>query len=334
MMRKTLRFIIITGALLCFIYMIGPRCEKAVLSTSFPVVPSSLSQLSDSISNAESYYKDSIKSGCSSQIRWSNDSLTTTEYSLLYLHGYTATINEGMPVVEHYASRYGMNVYLPRLDDHAYLTDEPLLNMTAEGLWESAKNALSVAGKLGEKVIIMSTSTGGTLALTLAATYPEKVHAIINFSPNILPATTGVRLLTGHWGLEIARMVQGGKRMKVTEENKYPLHWSEGPRLESAVELQRLVDATMHSNTYEKIVCPSLTLAYYKDPDNQDRTVRVDKIKEMHSLLSSPIKSYVELPSVGVHPMACGVISHDIEAVEDAIYNFTENTLGIAPVKH
>jgi hypothetical protein len=27
--------------------------------------------------------------------------------------------------------------------------------------------------------------------------------------------------------------------------------------------------------------------------------------------------------------MACGVVSHDIDAVEEAIYDFTENTLNI-----
>ncbi|MBQ2422181.1 MAG: alpha/beta fold hydrolase [Flavobacteriales bacterium] len=327
-MKKTLWTISILIALLCFVYMIGPRCEKAVLSTSFPIVPSTIPELIDSISLAESSYGDSIKSGCHSQIRLYNDT-TSTEYVLLYLHGYTATINEGMPVASHYASRYGMNMYLPRLDDHAFVTDEPLLNMTAYGLWESAKNALAVAERLGDKVIIMSTSTGGTLALTLAATYPEKIHALINISPNILPATLGVKLLNGPWGLEIARLVQGGKRMKVDSTNYYPEYWSEGPRLESAVELQNLVETTMNEDIFRKITAPSLTLAYYKDEENQDHTVRVDKIREMHSQLSSTVKCYTELPTVGVHPMACGVVSHDIDAVEEAIYDFTENTLNI-----
>ena len=328
-MKKTPIFILAIVAILSIVYMIGPRCEKAVLSTSFPIVPSTISGLIDSISHSEASYGDSIKNGCHSQIHLYNDSISKTEYVLLYLHGYTATINEGMPVAAHFASRYGMNMYLPRLDDHGYVTEDPLLYMTADGLWESAKEALAVAEKLGDKVIIMSTSTGGTLALTLAATYPEKIHTLINISPNILPATAGVRLLTGPWGLEIARLVQGGKRMKIDSTNYHPEYWSEGPRLESTVELQNLVDATMHSYTFEKITAPSLTLAYYKDTENQDNTVRVDKIREMHSQLSSPTKHYVELPTVGVHPMACGVVSHDIDAVENTVYDFTENTLGI-----
>jgi hypothetical protein len=85
----------------------------------------------------------------------------------------------------------------------------------------------------------------------------------------------------------------------------------------------------MNYDTFRKITAPSLTLAYYKDEENQDRTVRVDKIREMHSQLSSTVKCYTELPTVGVHPMACGVVSHDIDAVEEAIYDFTENTLNI-----
>ncbi|MDZ7648638.1 MAG: alpha/beta fold hydrolase [Cytophagales bacterium] len=56
---------------------------------------------------------------------------------------------------------------------------------TADRIWEGAKQALAIGKQLGNKVILVSTSTGGTLALILAAEYPDDVHALINMSPNI-----------------------------------------------------------------------------------------------------------------------------------------------------
>jgi alpha-beta hydrolase superfamily lysophospholipase len=41
-----------------------------------------------------------------------------------------------------------------------------------------------IAKKLGKKVIIMSTSTGGTLSLQLAAAFPE-IAGLVMYSPNI-----------------------------------------------------------------------------------------------------------------------------------------------------
>lgn len=323
------------AAAIAAVYLVGPKVEKARMSLEFPCVPATLEGIRDSIDRAENARSD-IKPGNRSEIFWYGDTIARTEYAVVYLHGYSASKYEGMPVATDYARRYGMNLYMPRLDEHGLETAEPLLHMTADGLWESAKNALAVGEKLGKKVILMSTSTGGTLAIYLAAMYPEKVAALINFSPNILPANNGISLLSGHWGLQIARAVQGGKYVRVDSASYHPGQWSEGPRLESTVQLQALIDATMNAETFSRVKAPCLTLAYYKDKDHQDPTVRVEKIRWMNSLLgtSKGEKVYVELPTVGVHPMASGTVSKDIPAVEAQVDTFTQNVLGIRQVEN
>jgi hypothetical protein len=52
------------------------------------------------------------------------------------------------------------------------------MNLTADAYWESAKLAYAIGKQIGKKVILMSTSTGGTLALKLAAN--EKPFGIYN----------------------------------------------------------------------------------------------------------------------------------------------------------
>lgn len=326
--------ILCIAAVLTVVYLSGPRPQKPVLSSVFPSVPDSLEKLQDSIVRAEQSVEN-IKKDNESRIFWADDSLTRTPYVLLYLHGYSASRLEGEPVVSDFVARYRVNAYAPRLDQHGLDSPEPLLEMTADGLWESAKNALAVAEQLGEKTIVMSTSTGGTLALYLAATYPDKVHALVNISPNILPADFGIRLLDGPWGLQIVRAVKGGKYMPINPESYHPDIWSEGARLESAVQLEALVEATMTAQTFRRISAPSLTLAYYKDKKHQDGTVRVSRIRKMVSLLATPPEEniYVELPDVGVHPMANGTVSKDIPAVEEAIFDFCQNILKLHAVQ-
>ena len=108
---------------------------------------------------------------------------------------------------------------LSRLADHGIDTTEALLQFTPDRAWESAKEALAMGKKIGDKVILLSTSTGGTLALMLAAEYPEDVFALINLSPNIAINDGAAFLLNDPWGLQIARMVMGGN-YRVTDANE------------------------------------------------------------------------------------------------------------------
>ena len=177
--NKVIYWTVGIAAAITVVYLAGPIVEKARMSVDFPCVPPTLESIQDSIERSENARSD-IKPGNRSEIFWYGDTLTQTDYAVVYLHGYSASKYEGIPVATDYARRFGMNLYMPRFDEHGLETPEPLMNMTADGLWESAKNALAVGEKLGKKVILMSTSTRGTLAIYLAARYPEKVTALIN----------------------------------------------------------------------------------------------------------------------------------------------------------
>jgi pimeloyl-ACP methyl ester carboxylesterase len=58
---------------------------------------------------------------------------------------------------------------------------------------------LAIGRQLGNKVIIMGTSTGGTNALQLAAAYPNDVEALILLSPNIAINDPNAWLLNNPW---------------------------------------------------------------------------------------------------------------------------------------
>ena len=236
---------------------------------------------------------------------------------------------EGAPVHENIAKAFHCNLYLARLAEHGIDTTEDLMNLTAEKYWESAKQAYAIGKKLGKKVIIMSTSTGGTLSLQLAAAFPE-IAGLVMYSPNIEINNAAAPLLNNPWGLQIARAVKGGNYADIPFKNsEYPKYWNTHYRMESTVELQNLMEATMTKETFQKVHQPTLVLYYYKDEANQDKVVKVSAIKKMLSEISTPenLKKGIAIPNAGDHVLASPIVSKDIIMVEKETKAFLEKII-------
>jgi len=261
MSRKSI-FISFPVLLLIGIYFLGPAPAKSVYSLALPAVPLSPEELEIYISQNESRHK--IKPDNEARIIWADSSKAKTKYSVVYLHGFYASQEEGDPVHENFAKKFGCNLYLSRLADHGIDTVDQLINFTIDRGWESAKEALEIGRAIGEKVILMSTSTGGTLALMLAAEYPDDVFAMINMSPNIRINHPLAFIANDPWGLQIARLVRGGKYNISPPDSLRDKYWYQKFRLEAVVQLQELLEEKMNEATFKKIKCPSLTLYYYK----------------------------------------------------------------------
>ena len=107
------------------------------------------------------------------------------------------------------ARRFGCNLLLTRLAEHGLDTVDPMINLTADAYWESVKEAFAIGKQLGNKVILMGTSTGGTNALQRASTYPDDVYALVLFSPNIAINNDKAYLLNNPWGIQIAKLFTG-----------------------------------------------------------------------------------------------------------------------------
>ena len=323
---RILKIVILSFFALFVIYFLGPKPPKPVLSEVLPNV-ASINTLDAYITAMETPYK--IKPNNEAKIIWADSSKTQTDYAIVYLHGFSASQMEGDPVHQNIAKQFNCNLYLARLAEHGIDTTEDLVNLTADQYWESAKLAFAIGKQIGKKVILMSTSTGGTLALQLAATYPE-IAGLILYSPNIEVFNPAAPLLDNPWGLQIGRAVLKSNYVDIKyKDSAYPKYWNTHYRIEAVVALQNLLEATMTETTFKKIHQPTLALYYYKDEANQDNVVKVSAIQKMMQQIATPsnLKMEMAMPNTGNHVIASPIVSKDIVSVEQATAKFMKEVI-------
>lgn len=332
MRKKHLWVIIPLMLLIC--YLAGPHPEKPALNGTMPALPASPADLERFVSVSESKHK--LRPDNQARIIWANDSLKQkTPFAIVYLHGFSASQGEGEPVHRTIARKFGCNLFLSRLAEHGIDTSEQLINFTADKLWESAKEALAVGERLGDHVILMGTSTGGTLALMLAARYPQ-VHSLILLSPNIAIADKNAWLLNNPWGLQIARQVVGSNYIFSADTRPvYKQYWNYGYRLESLTELQEMLETSMKPELFKKVRQPTLMLYYYRDAVHQDSVVSVSEMQKMFAALGTPPekKRAADIPLAGNHVLGSYIKSNDLEGVTDQIARFMTEVLKMRPAR-
>lgn len=313
------------------LYLVGPRMERTELNLELPVVDAGIGEIEDYVGKREAALP--VKPGNESVVVWADSVAQPTEYVLLYLHGFTASRYEGYPVTYDFVKEFGVNAYLPRLAGHGLQVDEPLLDMTPANLYESAKEALVIAHKLGEKVVVMGTSTGCTLALMLAADFPELVNGLILYSPNIRIKNAAAPLLSGPWGLQLSKAVHGGMYAVSDEpaDSEDCKYWYCCYRVEAQVYLQQLLDMRMNSQEFARVKQPLFLGYYYKDEEHQDGTVKVDAALRMFDEVGTPNgkKMKKAFPRAGAHVIACELTSGAVAEVRSATFEFACNVLGM-----
>ena len=323
---KILKWILISLLTVTIIYLSGPKPSTPKYNKDIPAIPDDVENY---ISKKESLHH--LKKNNEARIVWANDSLKSiTEYAIVYLHGFSASQEEGNPVHRNVAKYFGCNLYLSRLAEHGIDTTDQLINLTSDNYWESAKEALFIGKKLGKKVILMGTSTGGTQALQLAAAYPNDVAAIVLYSPNIEINDPNAYLLNNPWGLQIARLVKGGKLNYPADTRPiYSEYWNRPYRLEAVVNLEEMIETSVTKETLNAVKQPVLMLYYFKDEFHQDNVVRVDAMKKMFVSLSTPsnMKEEMAIPNAGHHVLGSPILSKDIMTVEKETIRFLKDKM-------
>jgi len=157
---------------------------------------------------------DDIRPTAAKEIVWAYpSSKAKTPVSLVYLHGFSAAKAEIRPVPDMVAEKLGANLYYGRLAGHGRDGDA-MADATVNDWIQDAAEAVAIGERIGEKVVVIATSTGGTLA-ALAASEPDlrdRIDGLVLISPNFKVRASGSGLLTWPFAETIVRLIVGKER--------------------------------------------------------------------------------------------------------------------------
>lgn len=229
---------------------------------------------------------DDIVPGTEKRVIWQPGAKEQrTPFSVLYIHGFSASSEEIRPVPDRVADTLGANLVYTRLQGHGRGGDA-MVEGTASGWMQDTAEGLAAAKAVGDKVIVISTSTGGTLAAAAAVNeeLSRDVAAMIFVSPNFgvnspaawVPGLPGARI----W----LPPLMGGTRNPPSGHADKDTYWSTDYSWEAIVPLTALVQ-TVFAQDHEKATVPAL----FRFSDD-DRVVRADLTRGIAAQWGAPIE--------------------------------------------
>lgn len=329
-MRKFLKIFLIFLAVLIIVFLLGPRPDFPDFDANIQPLNIPLAKLDTYISEKESRIKN-LREDNEARIFWANDSIQKkTEWSIVFLHGFSASPKEGDPIVWDLAKKYGMNAYFARLAGHGINDIESFKELTPKDLIESGKEALNIGKLIGEKVLVIGSSTGCPIATYLIAENPELADAIIFYSPNIDLHDKKSQIAVLPWGLEFLRKFYDGNYREISFRgegaNQY---WTTKYRLEGIVAMRAMLNETMNNKLFENIKQPFMLAYWYKNEEECDKIISIPAALNMFDKIATPSnkKRKVALKTVDAHVLTSKFQTRNLDEVRQATFEFIDNVL-------
>lgn len=184
-----------------------------------------------------------IRPGLGKEIVWAFPaSKARTPLAIVYVHGFSATKQEIRPLPDKVAAALGANLFYTRLAGHGQ--DGAAMAGASVNAWvNDFAEALAIGERLGERVVVVATSTGASIA-SWAATEPglrERMAGVVLVSPNYGVKAGGAGLLAGPWGLQIARLVAGDERGFEPVNEAQARYWTTRYPIEAVMPMSAVV---------------------------------------------------------------------------------------------
>lgn len=202
---------------------------------------------------------------------------------------------ETEPVTSIVAENIGANVFFTRLKGHGHYQLSSQENVKLSDWLYDAAEALEAGKKTGEKVIVISCSSGAPLAAWLCSNYPSQIHAAVMISPNFSPADKRANIISYRWGPLLARLIEG----EVAGDNEIvisPEHaagWSYIYRTEMLFPMIALLEKASEID-YSAIEIP--LMVFYSE---EDKIVDHDATRKVFEMWGSGSKQLVKIENPG-----------------------------------
>ncbi|MDA8870379.1 alpha/beta fold hydrolase [Rhizobiaceae bacterium] len=210
-MKRPLAVTLLILATLAVVFAFGPR-EPVDETITFDAA--TLGDDLDAYLAAREAPLSALKPGAEKRIVWNNPAARNrTPLSIVYLHGFSATSQEVRPLPDLVARTLGANLFYARLTGHGQ-GGPAMATASANAWYNDVAEALAIARSIGDRVVLLSTSTGGTLA-TWAVTQQELAADVIGtamISPNFAVQAAGADALLLPWARQLVPLVFGANR--------------------------------------------------------------------------------------------------------------------------
>lgn len=218
-------FLTVVLLVLIAVVLLGPR---VVSDTTVTFEPSVIGDDPQAYIEASEAAIEGVREGAVKEIIWADAAgRARTPVAIVYVHGFSATKQELRPLPDRLAENLGANLFFTRLTGHGQ-DGEALASATMNDWINDYAEAVAIGRAIGERVIVMATSTGASLA-SWAATQEDlsrDLDAMVLISPNYGVQAPGSWLLTLPWGGPIADLVAGREHSFTALNSSHEAFWT------------------------------------------------------------------------------------------------------------
>ena len=262
--------------------------------------PADIAALDGWLQAGEAAYPD-LRPGTAKGIVWQGADRQRRPWAVVYLHGFSASRLETAPLAEVVSQALGAHVFYTRLTGHGR-SGAAMAEALPQDWLADTLEAVRVGQLLGERVLLISCSTGATLA-TWLGTLPlgSQVAAHVFLSPNFGPKDWRAELVNWPGGRRLVLALVGETRGWVPESEAEALAWTTRYPTRAVFPMMAMVKAVRDSD-----------LASFQAPvqvhySERDETVSPARIKTAFARLGSPQKQLLPVTysqSKGQHVLA------------------------------
>lgn len=298
----------------------GPDTPTARLAP-----PMALVDLDPWLQTSESKF-EGLRPGTAKGVVWASPDKQQTPWSVVYIHGFSATRLETAPLADQVAKALGANLFYTRLSGHG-LPGQAMGEASAQDWLADTLEAVRIGKTLGRKVLVISCSTGSTLSTWLGTTpQAADVSAFVFISPNFGLKNKMSELINGHWGQQIATAISGDTIRYEQTDPREVVAWTGSYPTKALFPMMALVKKVRDSDlsAFQKPVLVLYSAA--------DQTVDPEEIKATFARLGSQQKSIDAVTysqSKGQHVLAGEIRDpQSVAPMAESIVNWT-NSLAI-----
>ncbi len=315
MKKKALVLVVPVIAGVIILFLVGPRATID-LSLKPIELPEDLDHY---LAESEAHFSDIIPD-TEKTIIWANAAKTKTPLAVIYLHGYSATRQEAAPLCDQIAAHLGANLYYARLTGHGR-SGQALAEATVNDWLNDTIEAVEIGKRLGDKVIVIGSSTGGTLATWHALqANNDEVLAYVLMSPNFGTKDLSGEILTWPWAEYFVPLVVGSEYEWKPLNSKHAYYWTEKYPAKALIPMMALVKFVRESKL-ESIEKPLLVIY-----SPSDQVINPRAVELAYARFGSTVKKIVarlESENPEYHVLAGDILARgDTGDIADIILEF------------